>query len=210
MDIKHKNQRVAIFIDIQNLYHSAKNLYGARVNFRNLLLEAIENRQLIRAIAYVAKSDEPGEASFFDVLEKTGIEIRIKDLQVYPDGTKKGDWDVGLAVDAIRVSQTVDVIILVSGDGDFVPLVEYLKALGKRVEVISFGRTTSYRLKEIVDDFYDLDEKPDYFLIKPTKGIAEGITGKIPKLIKIKLKKEDNKSKDENSDEKGDKKMKGN
>lgn len=206
MDIKHKNQRVAIFIDIQNLYHSAKNLYGARVNFRNLLLEAIENRQLIRAIAYVAKSDEPGEASFFDVLEKTGIEIRIKDLQVYPDGTKKGDWDVGLAVDAIRVSQTVDVIILASGDGDFVPLVEYLKALGKRVEVISFGRTTSYRLKEIVDDFYDLDEKPDYFLIKPTKGIAEGITGKIPKLIKIKLKKEDNKSKDENSDEKGDKK----
>ena len=206
MNIKHKNQRVAIFIDIQNLYHSAKNLYGARVNFRNLLLEAIENRQLIRAIAYVAKSDEPGEASFFDVLEKTGIEIRIKDLQVYPDGTKKGDWDVGLAVDAIRVSQTVDVIILVSGDGDFVPLVEYLKALGKRVEVISFGRTTSYRLKEIVDDFYDLDEKPDYFLIKPTKGIAEGITGKIPKLIKIKLKKEDNKSKDGNSDEKGDKK----
>ena len=206
MNIKHKNQRVTIFIDIQNLYHSAKNLYGARVNFRNLLLEAIENRQLIRAIAYVAKSDEPGEASFFDVLEKTGIEIRIKDLQVYPDGTKKGDWDVGLAVDAIRVSQTVDVIILVSGDGDFVPLVEYLKALGKRVEVISFGRTTSYRLKEIVDDFYDLDEKPDYFLIKPTKGIAEGITGKIPKLIKIKLKKEDNKSKDENSDEKGDKK----
>ena len=209
MNIKHKNQRVAIFIDIQNLYHSAKNLYGARVNFRNLLLEAIENRQLIRAIAYVAKSDEPGEASFFDVLEKTGIEIRIKDLQVYPDGTKKGDWDVGLAVDAIRVSQTVDVIILVSGDGDFVPLVEYLKALGKRVEVISFGRTTSYRLKEIVDDFYDLDEKPDYFLIKPTKGIAEGITGKIPKLIKIKLKKEDNKSKDENSDEKGDKKDEG-
>ena len=185
MAIKHKSQRVAIFIDIQNLYHSAKNLYDARVNFRNLLLEAVANRQLIRAIAYVAKADEPGEGSFFEVLEKNGIEVKMKDLQVYPDGTKKGDWDVGLAVDAIKISGNVDSIILVSGDGDFVPLVEYLKALGKQVEVISFGRTTSYRLKEIADDFYDLDEKPDYFLIKNTKKIAE----KIPKIIKIKLKK---------------------
>jgi len=185
MAVKHKNQRVAIFIDIQNLYHSAKNLYDARVNFRNLLLEAVSNRQLIRAIAYVAKADEPGEVSFFEVLEKTGIEVKTKDLQVYPDGTKKGDWDVGLAVDAIKISSTVDAIVLVSGDGDFVPLVEYLKAFGKQVEVMSFGRTTSYRLKELADDFYDLDEKPDYFLIKS----SQKITQKIPKIIKIKLKK---------------------
>lgn len=185
MSIKHKNQRVAIFIDIQNLYHSAKNLYDARVNFRNLLLEAVANRQLIRAIAYVAKSDEPGEVSFFEALEKIGIEVKTKDLQVYPDGTKKGDWDVGLAVDAIKISPLVDVIILVSGDGDFTPLVEYLKAMGKKVELISFGRTTSYRLKEIADEFGDLDEKPDYFLIKNVPKI----TSKIPKIIKIKLKK---------------------
>lgn len=185
MSIKHKSQRVAIFIDIQNLYHSAKNLYDSRVNFRNLILEAVGNRQLVRALAYVAKSDEPGETSFFEALEKIGIEVKMKDLQVYPDGTKKGDWDVGLAVDAIKISPMVDTIILVSGDGDFVPLVEYLKALGKQVEVISFGRTTSYRLKEIADDFIDLDEKPDYFLIKSSKKITE----KIPRIIKIKLKK---------------------
>lgn len=185
MLIKNKNQRVAVFIDVQNLYHSAKNLYQARVNFKNLLLEATAGRQLIRAIAYVVKSEEPGEASFFDILEKVGIEIRIKDLQVYPDGTKKGDWDVGLTVDAVRISSDVDLIVLVSGDGDFIPLVEYLKALGKYVEVMGFGKTSSFRLKEIADEFIDLDSKPELFLLKSHK---EFLGKKLPKIIRIKLK----------------------
>jgi uncharacterized LabA/DUF88 family protein len=183
MVIRHKNQRVIVLIDIQNLYHSAKNLYGARVNFKNLLLEAVSGRNLIRAIGYVAKADEPGEASFFDALEKAGIETRIKDLQVYPDGTKKGDWDVGLAIDAVRLSPKVDVIVLISGDGDFIPLVEYLKAQGNQVEVIGFGRTTSTSLKELADDFIDLDSKPDYFLLKSSNL---NLVSKLPKIIKIK------------------------
>lgn len=184
MAIKNKNQRIVVLIDVQNLYHSAKNLYGARVNFKNLLLEAISGRNLIRAIGYVAKSDEPGEASFFDALEKAGIEIRVKDLQVYPDGTKKGDWDVGLAVDAIRLSSKADAIVIVSGDGDFIPLVEYLKALGNQVEIIGFGRTTSNTLKEIASDFYDLDSQPDFFLFKtPEKGKPN----RLPKIIKFKI-----------------------
>lgn len=184
MIIKHKNQRVAVLIDVQNLYHSAKNLYGARVNFKNLLLEAIAGRQLIRAIAYATKADEPGEASFFDALEKEGIEVRLKDIQVYPDGTKKGDWDVGLAVDAVRLSSNVDVIVLVSGDGDFIPLVEYLGALGKHVEMIAFGKTSSFRLKELVDGFTDLDSRPDYFVFKSSK---QNFINRLP--IKIGLKK---------------------
>lgn len=184
MVIKHRDQRVAVFIDVQNLYHSAKNLYHARVNFKNLLLEAVSGRHLIRAIAYAARADEPGEASFFDVLEKGGIEMRTKDLQVYPDGTKKGDWDVGLAVDAIRLSPTVDTIVIVSGDGDYVPLVQYLKALGKQVEVIAFGRTTSSHLREVADGFTDLDSKHNYFLLK----INTRKRGRFPKILpKIKL-----------------------
>ncbi len=184
MVIKNKNQRIIVLIDVQNLYHSAKNLYGARVNFKNLLLEAISGRNLIRAVGYVAKSDEPGEASFFDALEKAGIETRIKDLQVYPDGTKKGDWDVGLAVDAMRLSSKADAIVIISGDGDFIPLVEYLKALGNQVEVMGFGRTTSATLKEIASEFFDLDSKPDFFLFKTSE---KGIVSRIPKIIKFKI-----------------------
>lgn len=166
MVIKHKEQRVGVFIDIQNLYHSAKNLYGRRVNFKNLLPQAVAERKLVRAIAYTARADEPGEESFFDALAKANIEVRIKELQVYPDGTKKGDWDVGLAIDALRLSDNLDAIVLVSGDGDFVPLVEHLKALGKQVEVMAFGRTTSMKMKEVADEFIDLDENPDNILLK--------------------------------------------
>ncbi len=155
----NKNQRVGVFIDIQNLYHSAKNLYKARVNFGSLLKQVVGDRSLIRAIGYVVKSDSSlGEQSFFDALEKAGIELRMKDLQTFADGSKKADWDVGIAVDAIRMGKTLDVVVLVTGDGDFVPLVEYLKwGNGCHVEVASFGRSTSAKLKESADLYVDLD-----------------------------------------------------
>lgn len=166
--MRYKNQRVGIFIDIQNLYHSAKNLYKARINYRELIKELLGDRQLIRAIGYVVKSDTAvGEASFFDALVKTGVELRMKDLQIFPGGTKKADWDVGMAVDAIRMASSFDVVMLVTGDGDFVPLVEYLKwGLGKEVEVAAFGRSASGKIKEEADAFINLEEKPKVLLRK--------------------------------------------
>lgn len=166
MVIKHKEQRVAIFFDIQNLYHSAKNLYQARVNFQEVLKTAISGRKLIRAIGYVVKSETAeGESSFFDALEKIGIELRMKDLQVYAGGFKKADWDVGMAVDAIRLANSVDSTVLITGDGDFIPLIEYLQGLGKQVEVMAFGRSASLKLKEEADEFFDLESQPNKFLI---------------------------------------------
>lgn len=157
--IANKEQRIGIFIDIQNLYHSAKNLYGGRVNYAELMKHLVGERKLVRALGYVVKSDVMvGEETFFEALGKAGIELRIKDIQVFPGGAKKADWDVGMAVDAIRMAQTLDSIILVTGDGDFVPLVEYLRwGLGKGVEVAAFGRTSSGRLRETADKFIDLE-----------------------------------------------------
>ena len=105
--IKQKNQRVAIFIDTQNLYHSARNLYGANVNFKNILKDALGNRVLIRAIAYVITTESKDESPFFEALEKAGIETKTKDLQIFFGGAKKADWDVGIAVDAIRLAPKV-------------------------------------------------------------------------------------------------------
>src|SRR3989344_3584190 len=132
----HKEQRVGVFIDIQNLYHSAKNLYGGRGSYENLLKHLVSGRQLVRALAYVVKSDPATrEEAFFEALHKAGIELRTKDIQIFPGGMKKADWDVGLAVDAIRMASLVDVVVIVSGDGDFIPLVGYLKwGLGRSVE----------------------------------------------------------------------------
>lgn len=162
--IKQKDQRVAVLIDAQNLYHSAKNLYNAKVNFKNVLEEAVAGRHLIRAIAYVIATEAGDESDFFNALTKIGIETKTKDLQIFNDGNKKGDWDVGLAVDAIRLSNKVDTIILATGDGDFEPLVEYLKT-STQVEVISFGKSTSSRLREVCEDFIDMCENPGRFII---------------------------------------------
>jgi uncharacterized LabA/DUF88 family protein len=167
--LKNKDQRVAVFIDVQNLYHSAKNLYQARVNFREILKTAVSTRKLIRAFAYVVRTKTGEEKPFFDALINLGIETRVKDLQEYYGGMKKADWDVGIAVDAIKTSLSVDTIVLISGDGDYVPLVEYLINHGKRVEAMAFGKSTSSKLREAVDEFVDLGESGDKYLLKKSK-----------------------------------------
>jgi len=172
--IKHPNQRVGIFIDTQNLYHCAKNLYQARVNFGAIIKEVLGGRQLIRAIAYMVTTESGEEKNFLEALGKMGIEIKTKDLQVYPGGFKKADWDVGLAVDAIKLAGSLDTVVIVSGDGDFVPLVEYLKWHGRQVEVAAFGKSTSGRLKETADDFLDLGHQPRKFLLRPTRRAVNG------------------------------------
>lgn len=163
---------MAIFIDTQNLYHSAKHLHNARVNFPALVDAVTAGRTLIRAIAYVAKSKTGEESAFFEALTQNGIELKIKDVQEFSSGAKKADWDVGMAVDAITISQHVDVVILLTGDGDFTPVVDYLHAHGVRCEIGAFARSTNQGLKEIADAFFDISENPDPFLIRAGNRFA--------------------------------------
>ncbi|OGZ72117.1 MAG: hypothetical protein A2908_04485 [Candidatus Staskawiczbacteria bacterium RIFCSPLOWO2_01_FULL_38_12b] len=163
---KPKEQRVEVLIDVQNLYYSARNLYGQKVNFSEVLKTGVSGRKFIRAFAYVVRTKTGEEKPFFDALTKLGIETRVRDLQEFYGGAKKADWDVGIVIDAIRTAASLDVIVLASGDGDFIPLVEYLKNQGKRVEILSFGKTTSLKLKEAADEFIDLDLEPEKFLLK--------------------------------------------
>ena len=164
--IKHKEQRVGIFIDTQNLYHSSKNLYNAKVNFGQIVKDALAGRRLVRAVAYVITTESGEEKSFFEALEKVGIETKTKNLQIFAGGAKKADWDVGLAVDAIKLAPKLDTVIIISGDGDFIPLVEYLQINeGCQVEVIAFGKSASAKLKEVADDFIDLDQNARKYLM---------------------------------------------
>ena len=163
--IKHKEQRVGVFIDTQNLYHSARNLYRARVNFGAVVKDAVAGRRLVRAVAYVITTEAGDEKNFFEALTKIGIETKTKDLQIFQGGAKKADWDVGLAVDVIKMAPRIDCAVIASGDGDFIPLVEYLQTIGVQVEVVSFGQSTSGKLREVTDDFLDLSENPRKYLI---------------------------------------------
>ena len=169
--IKHKEQRVGIFIDAQNLYHSGKNLYHSKVNFGAIVKDALDGRtKLVRAIAYVIATESGEETGFFEALTKMGIETKVKDLQIFSSGAKKADWDVGMAIDAVKLSPKLDTVILITGDGDFVPLVEYLKMNGCQVEVASFGKSTSAKLIEATDHFIDLDEAPSKYLLRSGGG----------------------------------------
>ena len=168
--IKHPEQRVGILVDISNMYHSAKNLFGKKVNFQEILKQAVAGRKLIRATAYAIKTEGEEEMPFFEALSQQGFEVKMKDLQIFAGGAKKADWDIGLAIDAIKLADKLDVIVIVSGDGDFLPLVSYLQNnKGCLVEVMSFSRTTSSRLIEEADDFTDL-AKDKKFLISNYKN----------------------------------------
>jgi uncharacterized LabA/DUF88 family protein len=163
----YEKQRVGIFVDVQNMYYSARNIYKSKVNFKTLLREAVRGRQLIRAIAYVIKADVKDETNFFEALKSLGYEVKAKDLQVFFGGAKKGDWDIGIAMDMIELAPKLDAIVLVSGDGDFVPLVRHLKhALGCYVEVLAFGKTSAQKLVEEADNFIDMEQNVQRFLIR--------------------------------------------
>jgi len=163
---RHINQRIGVFVDVQNMYHSAKQLYRSKVNFRTILKDAIADREIIRAIAYVIKADVKDENTFYDALEEMGFEVKSKDLQIFYGGAKKGDWDVGIAMDVMRLAPKLDTVVLISGDGDFSDLLEHAKSLGCRTEVIAFGKTTSHKLREVADFFIDLDKNKKYLLPK--------------------------------------------
>ena len=172
---KHKEQRVAVFVDVQNMYYSAKNLYSAKVDFSKVLETAISGRKLIRAFSYVIKADVGAEKEFFDALSKIGFEVRIKELQIFYGGDKKGDWDVGLCMDAVRMMSKIDVLVLVSGDGDYTDLLDYAKSQGVRTEVIAFGKTGSARLFERADEIIDMGLSTPRFLIRTPKVVKPDV-----------------------------------
>lgn len=167
---RHPEQRVGVFIDVQNLYYSAKNLHKAKANFGAVVKEVLADRKLIRSIGYVVRTESREEQPFFEALQSLGIETKERDLQIFYGGAKKADWDVGITVDAIRIAPTLDVIVLVSGDGDFIPLVQYLQNQGKQVEVAAFRETASSALVDVVDNFIDLSQDQGKFLIKDKPG----------------------------------------
>lgn len=161
---------MGVFVDGGNMYHSAKNLFDARVNFKEVLKTAVAGRQLIRAMVYVIKSNSAEELTFFEALSKQGFDVKMKDLQIFAGGAKKGDWDVGMAIDAIKSADKLDVIVLVTGDGDFIPLVTYLSEnKGCQVELLAFGETASAKLIEHVDEFEDLSKNPGAYLLQDTR-----------------------------------------
>jgi uncharacterized LabA/DUF88 family protein len=157
-------QRIGIMVDVQNMFYSAKLLHQSKVDYGRLLREITGTRQLIRAIAYIVQKPDVNQSGFHEALTRFGYELKIKELKIRPDpdgrgGTvAKGSWDVGLTIDALMMAPRLDTVVLVTGDGDYVPLVETLKCLGCRVEVVSFERSTAGELIKCADQYIPIQE----------------------------------------------------
>ncbi len=160
----YKNQRVAIFLDIQNLYYSARDTFNRKVNFESVLNIVLKDRVLIRAIAYLVKLQGVDQKGFINTLRHIGYQVRVKEPKIFKSideegnllTTVKANWDMGMAIDAISMAEKIDVAVLASGDGDFVDLVRYLHTKGVKVEIAAFKQTAAKELIEIADEFIDL------------------------------------------------------
>ena len=161
----HPDQRVAVLADSQNLYHTAHSDYSRNVDYEGLLTEAVAGRELTRAIAYVIRADAPNEEDFFDALVEIGFETKIKAIKTFGDGSKKADWDVGMSLDAITLADHVDTVVLCTGDGDFSRLCSHLRHEGVRVEVMAFSSSTAEELIDATDEFTDLADNKEQFLL---------------------------------------------
>lgn len=179
MERHYPAERVAVFVDGANLYHSIKNYYKGVLDYDRLLSAAVGERKLLRATFYIVEKQETDESqgtasarSFVYNLNKFGYKVRSKPLIIHetltPEGERtishKGDWDIGIVVDMMRLADHTDTYVLVSGDGDYVEAVEYLQSeKGIRVEVISAAQCTSQALLDVCDLHTDLADIPDLF-----------------------------------------------
>lgn len=153
-----RREKIAMFVDSQNLYYSARTAFASKVNYEKLLRLVTGNRTLVKAIAYIVQPPDGDVKPFATSLERIGYIVKIKDVRTRSDGSAKANWDMGIALDILGIIDAVDTIALASGDGDFVALLEFIKAKNKRVEVFSFSENTAYDLKEKADRFEPLGE----------------------------------------------------
>ncbi|MDY6765266.1 MAG: NYN domain-containing protein [Halobacteria archaeon] len=159
------NQEVSVLVDTQNMYHTVQNIYSRNLDYSALLERAVNGRKLIRALAYVVRTDTTEEESFFNALTEIGFETKVKDIKTYPDGSKKADWDMGIAIDAITFAPHLDAMVLCTGDGDFTRLVHHVREKGVRVEIMGFESSTAKSLIEACDEFIDMSQNEERFLL---------------------------------------------
>jgi len=153
---RREDLRVGVFVDVQNMFYAAKKQFEARLDYAKLISYVLKGRRLIQARAYVIENPEIDQSGFFSLLSHHSFEIRKKPLIQRADGSQKGDWDMEIALDILNVADQLDVVALMSGDGDFVSLVETVKAKGPKVEVYGFPQNTAIDLKEIADEFFPI------------------------------------------------------
>ncbi len=149
---------VAIFVDVQNVYYTTRQIFGKHFDYNKFWSKATEGRQMVKAIAYAIDRGDQKQKEFQNILRAIGFDVKLKPYIQRSDGTAKGDWDVGITIDVMDYSSRADIIILVSGDGDFDLLANKIRVeRGKRVEVYGVAKLTANSLINEASAFHPID-----------------------------------------------------
>lgn len=152
-------EKVAILVDVQNVYYTCKEKHRQNFDYNQFWYVATHGREVIKANAYAIASQDPKQRQFHHILRGIGFDVQLKPFIQRRDGSAKGDWDVGITLDAVELAEQADVIVLVSGDGDFELLVERIKQrFNKRVEVYGVPRLTAQSLIDVASRFVPIEQ----------------------------------------------------
>ena len=161
-------ENIVVLVDVQNVYYTTKQAYGCNFDYNKFWSKVTSNRKVVKAIAYAIDRDDEKQRQFQNILRAIGFEVKLKPFIQRVDGSAKGDWDVGITLDAIEYAKGADVVVLASGDGDFDLLVEKIcKDLNAIVEVYGVPKFTSTSLISSASKFIPINEN---YLLGASKG----------------------------------------
>jgi uncharacterized LabA/DUF88 family protein len=152
-------KKIAIFVDVQNIYYTTRQSYGRQFDYRKLMKRIRTEGEIVSATAYAIDRGDEKQLKFQNALKQMGFTVRLKPYIQRSDGSAKGDWDVGIAIDVLEVAKDVDTIVLLSGDGDFDLLLEKIKKdYAISTEVYGVPALTANSLIDAANIYHPIDE----------------------------------------------------
>lgn len=153
-------KRVAVFVDVQNIYYTTRQAFGAHFDYNAFWRQITDGREVVKATAFAVARDDEKQRQFQNILRGIGFEVKLKPFITRADGSSKGDWDVGITLDVMDYAATTDIVVLASGDGDFDLLVQRLcERHNVEVEVYGVAQLTADSLKRAATRFIPIDER---------------------------------------------------
>ena len=151
-------KKVAIFVDVQNIFYTTRDAFGCNFDFNNFWAEVTKDREVVKAVAYAIDRGDEKQKQFQNILRAIGFEVKLKPYIQRKDGSAKGDWDVGIAIDVMDYSREADVVVMATGDGDFDLLVNKVKTdYDTPVEVYGVKQLTARSLINAATKFVAID-----------------------------------------------------
>lgn len=152
-------KKIAVFVDVQNIYYTTRDTYGRQFNYRKLWEKISAQGDIVSAIAYAIHRGDDRQQKFQDALKHIGFTVKLKPYIQRRDGSAKGDWDVGITIDVMELARDVDTVILLSGDGDFDLLLKKISdTCNVRTEVYGVAALTANSLIDATDTYHRIDE----------------------------------------------------